>query len=210
MRDVFRKDEMSTVRVVVDTERSIYASGEVDDALYLVESGQVKLFMSSAGGRDCVIAIYAEGDIFGDNCLSTSKRIETATAMRPSVVRRMARRDFMATVQRLAASEKLIQFLAIRVAERQTAMFDLVTMDSARRLVKALLGLAEKIGATDGGFLQIEPRMSQEELAQIVGTTRPRVTAFMQHFRRLGIIDTPGPRSIRIHEQKARAYLESV
>jgi CRP-like cAMP-binding protein len=168
----------------------------------------VKLFMSSAAGKDCLIAIYAPGEIFGESCFTgTMKRFESASAMRRTVVLRMTRREFTAEVGRASLTEALLQHLASRSAERQTAVFDLTTMDSERRLAKVLLQLGQKLGKAEGAHYLIEQRISQEELAQIVGTTRPRVTAFMQRFRALGIIDTPGPRAIRIDRQAARDFV---
>ena len=85
------------------------------------------------------------------------------------------------------------------------AVFDLITNDSARRLAKTLLTFAERLGVPDGPFLRLE-RISHEELSQIVGTTRPRITAFMQRFRKLGMIQTEG-RTIRVNRQRAREFL---
>lgn len=208
LRDVFRAGANPPLRVIAEADESIYASGEHDDSMYLIESGQVKVFMSSAEGKDCLIAVYTEGDLFGESCFTGSaKRFENAAAMQRTVVLRMHRRDFIAETKRKERVEALVKHLALRSAERQTAIFDLITLDSQKRLAKVLLTLSAKLGTPDGAFQRIDQRISQEDLAQIVGTTRPRVTAFMQEFRKLGIIDTPGPRSIRIHRQRARDYL---
>ena len=86
------------------------------------------------------------------------------------------------------------------------AVFDLITNDSEQRLAKVLLTFGEKLGRADGPFLRLEHRISHEELSQIVGTTRPRITAFMQRFRTLGLIETAG-RSISVHRQRIRAFL---
>lgn len=176
--------------------------------MYLIESGQVKLFMSSAAGKDCLLAIYTPGEVFGESCLTApTKRYESASAMQATVVRRATRRDFLAEVQKAAAMETLIRHLAMRLAERQTAVFDLVTMDAERRLAKVLLEFAEKLGTVDGPFLRIEQRISHEELSQIVGTTRPRVTAFMQRFRKLGIVEDAGHRAFALHREKVQEFL---
>ena len=208
LRDLFRGEHSIAARLPVDASAPIYTTGDADDAVYHVESGQVKVFMSSEGGKDCLIDIYAAGDVFGESCFAApERRVESATAMTRSVVQRLSRRDFMSEVLRTDAMEALLEHLAMRLYERQTAVFDLVTMDSERRLVKVLLQLGRKLGTPDGPYLRIAPRISQEELAQIVGTTRPRITAFMQRFRASGIIDTAAARELRIHRAKARAYL---
>jgi CRP/FNR family cyclic AMP-dependent transcriptional regulator len=204
---VFDRDSLAAVRLRVEAQKSIYAPGDADDALYLIDSGQVKLSMSSAGGQDCLLAIYTAGDVFGETCLvGPGKRFETAVAMQPTVVRRASRRDFLAEVYRAAAYDSMVRHLAARLTERQMAVFDLVTMDAERRLAKVLLAFAEKLGTVDGPYLRLEQRISHEDLSQIVGTTRPRITNFMQRFRKLGIIE--GHRAITVHQQKAREFLE--
>ena len=207
LENVFDRDSVPAAHALYDAQESIYATGDEDDSMYLIESGQVKLYMSSAGGKDCVVAIYTAGEVFGESCFVGPKRFETAAAMIPTSVRRLARRDLLAEVLRSGTAEALIRHMAGRIAERQTAIFDLVTIDSERRLAKVLLEVAEKLGAADGAFLVIDHRVSHEELSQIVGTTRPRITKFMQNFRREGLIDTTG-RSIRVHRAKIVEYIE--
>lgn len=201
-------DSLPFAHVRIEAQEPIYASGDRDDSMYVIESGQVKVVMSSAGGNDCLLAVYAAGEVFGETCLDgTARRIESASAMAPTLVRRVARRDVVAEVKRANGCEALLRHLARRLIERQTAVFDLITMDAAPRLAKSLLQIAEKLGETDGEYLRIEQRISHEELSQIVGTTRPRITAFMQQFRREGLIDTAGSRVIRVHRQRVIDYL---
>ena len=206
LRDVFDRASSSAAHLRVDVQQSIYATGDDDDSMYLIESGQVKLSMSSAAGKDCLLAIYTAGDVFGESCFTATKRYEAASAMAPTVVHRITRRDFLGEVKAAAATDLLLRHLADRMAERQTAVFDLVTMDAERRLAKVLLGVAEKLGTTDGPYVRLEQRISHEELSQIVGTTRPRITAFMQRFRMLGMIETAG-RSIGVHRERMAAFL---
>ena len=208
LRDVFDRDSLSVARVRIGAQRPIYATGDDDDAMYLIDSGQVKLFMSSAQGKDCLLAIYTAGEVFGESCFTgPGKRFESASAMQATVVRRASRRDFLAEVQKASASEALIRHLAMRLAERQTAVFDLVTMDAERRLAKVLLEFGEKLGTIDGPYLRLQQRISHEELSQIVGTTRPRVTAFMQRFRKLGIVQDAQHRAIALHREKLMEFL---
>ena len=192
-----------------EAHAAIYSSGDEDESMYLIESGQVKLSMSSASGRDCLLAIYSAGDVFGESCFTaTPKRSETATAMQPTVVRRASRRDFLAAAEKAKATELLLMFLAKRIAERQTAVFELVTMPSERRLAKVLLSIAEKLGVPDGEYLKLDQKISHEELSQIVGTTRPRITAFIQGFRQQGLIVTVG-RAISVHRARVREFAET-
>ncbi len=185
----------------------VYATGDHDDALYLVESGQVKITMASAEGKDCLLAMHGGGEVFGESCfIGDRKRGETATAMTSTIVRRTSRRELLAEVERSAAIELLLRHMAIRLAEQRRAVFDLITKDAEQRLAEVLLAFAEKFGTADGSLLRLEHRISHEELSQIVGTTRPRITAFMQRFRKLGLIETVG-RSISVHRLRTRAYL---
>lgn len=192
----------------VDAQTAIYANGDEDESMYLIESGQVKLSMSSAAGKDCLLAIYTVGDVFGESCFTSwPKRFETATAMQPTVVRRASKRDFLNAVEKARAIETLLAHLTRRIAERQMAVFDLVTMSSERRLAKVLLGVAEKLGVPEGPYLKLDQKISHEELSQMVGTTRPRITAFIKGFRESDLVMTTG-RAISVHREKMRALFE--
>src|SRR5688572_30405035 len=127
LSDVFERESLSTVRLRLEGQQPIYATGDEDDAVYLIESGQVKLFMSSASGKDCLLAIHAPREVFGESCFTGwGRRLESATAMQPTVVRRALRRDVLAEVQRQGVVDVLLQHLASRLAERQIAVFDLI------------------------------------------------------------------------------------
>lgn len=190
----------------IDAQQSIYEPADDDVAVYLIESGVVKLSMSTAAGQDCLLAIYTSGEVFGESCFSgLGKRLERAAAMQPTVVRRALCHEFLAEVHSSGACDVLVRHLAIRVQESQIAILDRVTMPAERRLAKVLLAFADKFGVPDGPFIRIEQRISHEELSQFVGTTRPRVTVFMQRFRRLGIVKDSA-RSISVHREKALQF----
>lgn len=194
------------VSLRIEGQQSIYATGDADDSMYLIDSGQVKLSMSSAGGKDCLLAIYTDGDVFGESCFASEKRFEAASAMAPTIVRRIARRDFVGAVKAASASDLLIRHLASRMAERQMALFDSVTLDAKQRLAKVLLNLAEKLGTADGPFLRLEQKVSHEDLSQFVGTTRPRISSFIGQFKELGIVDVDG-RTVKVHRERTREFL---
>jgi CRP/FNR family cyclic AMP-dependent transcriptional regulator len=206
LRETFERHTLASTRVRVDGQQLLYSTGDDDGALYLVEQGQVKISMASAEGKDCLLAIHGPGEVFGESCFNNERRGESATAMTYTIVRRVSKRELLAEVERAGAIELLLRHLAMRLSERQVAVFDLITNGSEQRLAKALLTFAEKLGHLDGPFLRLDHRISHEELSQIVGTTRPRITAFMQRFRTLGLIETAG-RSISVHRQRTRAFL---
>jgi CRP/FNR family transcriptional regulator, cyclic AMP receptor protein len=208
LREVFDRVSVADTRLRFDAHAAIYANGDEDEAMYLIDSGQVKLSMSSASGKDCLLAIYTNGDVFGESCFTSLKRFENATAMQPTVVRRLSKRDFLGAVEKAKAFEALLAHLARRIAERQMAVFDLVTMSSERRLAKVLLGVAEKLGVADGPYLKLDQKISHEELSQMVGTTRPRITAFIKTFRERGLVVTVG-RAMNVHREKVREFVDT-
>lgn len=206
LREVFERDSSPDSRVRVEAHQPVYATGDEDDAMYLIESGQVKVSMASAAGKDCLLAIYTAGDLFGESCFNGhERRLESAIAMQTSLVRRFPRRELVAAVERATATGALLRHLAMRLTERQTAVFDLMTMPSERRLAKVLVELAERLGSSAGPYRALGQRISHEELSQIVGTTRPRVTAFLAKFQRLGLLDRDG-RTIKVHVEKTREW----
>jgi CRP/FNR family transcriptional regulator, cyclic AMP receptor protein len=207
LREVFERDSTPDARVRIEAHQPVYATGDDDDSMYLIESGQVKLSMSSAAGKDCLLAIYTSGDVFGESCFTgQGRRGESAIAMQKSIVRRISRRDFLAAVDHANATATLLRHLAIRLTERQTAVFDLVTIPSEHRLAKVLLQLGERLGSPAGSWLTLGHRISHEELSQIVGTTRPRVTAFLAKFQQLGLLQRDG-RTIRVHVERIREWV---
>ena len=207
LREMFERQTLATTRLRIEGQMLVYATGDEDEALYFIEQGQVKISISSAEGKDCLLAIYGSGDVFGETCFDGGgRRNETATAMTFTILRRTSKRDFLAEIDRAGAADLLLRHLAMRLQDRQVAVFDLITNDSEQRLAKVLLAFGEKLGRVDGPFLRLEHRISHEELSQIVGTTRPRITAFMQRFRTLGLIETTG-RAISVNRQRIRAFL---
>ncbi|HEX7833754.1 MAG TPA: Crp/Fnr family transcriptional regulator [Thermoanaerobaculia bacterium] len=208
LREVFDRDASPDARVRVEAHQPVYATGDEDDSMYLIESGQVKVSMSSAAGKDCLLAIYTAGDVFGESCFNgNERRIENAIAMQASVVRRIPRRNFLAAIDRATATHSLARHLSSRLTEREMAVFDLVTMPSERRLAKVLLEMAERLGGGNGDYLVLDHRVSHEELSQIVGTTRPRITAFLAKFRKLGLLERDG-RIIKVHIARTREYVQ--
>src|SRR6185436_10158794 len=151
---------------------------------------KIKLIMLSPEGRECMLAIHSSGDIFGELCLSGSKgRLETATAMEDTFVKQVPSARFLERLAKDSLLEGFVKYLAVRVADQQEVIANLVTIDSEQRLGKTLLQLAKKLGKKDPRSIRIELRISHEELASMVGTTRPRISIFMQRFRNLGLIE---------------------
>ena len=117
---------------------------------------------------------------------------------------------FLERLARDSLLEGFVKYLAVRVADQQEVIANLVTVDSEQRLGKTLLQLARKLGKKDPRSIRIELRISHEELASMVGTTRPRISVFMQRFRNLGLIETQLEHHLIIKENKLTAYLASI
>jgi CRP-like cAMP-binding protein len=202
LREVFDRVSVADTRLRFDAQAAIYASGDDDESMYLIESGQVKLSMSSASGKDCLIAIYSTGDVFGESCFNVMRpNPRPRCSTRSCAPRREPRRRRTNESDRVAAR-------ASRETHRGKAdRVSISPMPSERRLAKVLLGVAEKLGAEDGVFLELDQKISHEELSQIVGTTRPRITAFIQGFRERGLLVTVG-RKISLHRERMRDFAD--
>jgi len=103
--------------------------------------------------------------------------------------------------------EGFVRYLAVRIADQQQVIANLVTVDSEQRLGKTLLQLARTLGKKDQQGTRIELKISHDELAEMVGTTRPRISLFMQRFRNLGLIETNLDRFLVVNEKKLTDYL---
>ena len=190
----------------------VYQRGDNDEVVYFIERGQVKLVMLSPEDRECLLAIHTAGDLFGEMCLSgLGARLETAVAMEETILKPIPRLKFFARLERDGLfAVGFVQYMAARVAEQQQIIADLVTVDCEQRLGKTLLRLARTLGQRDLRSARIEPRITHEELSEMVGTTRPRISVFMQRFKNLGLIETNAEHFLLIKEKQLMAYLAQI
>jgi CRP/FNR family transcriptional regulator, cyclic AMP receptor protein len=188
----------------------VFNCGDRDDDLYLVISGQVKTVAYSHDGKQCLLSIYAAGDVFGELFLSTSGRAETATTMRPTVLRRIPYANFRVALADQELLQAFLGYLTLRLSEQQQIITNLVTMDSERRLAAALLTLADKIGKRYSSGTRIEQRITQEELSGMVGTTRSRVGYFLKRFSEAGLVSRLPGAFLVVNETGLADYLETV
>jgi CRP-like cAMP-binding protein len=211
MRESLRQETLHSSAITIAKNDNVYTCGDQDELVYFIESGQIKLLMLSPDGRECLLAIHSAGDIFGELCLSgLGARLETATAMEESVLKRIPCRKFFERLGRDALFEGFVRYLAVRVADQQQVIANLVTVDSEQRLGKTLLRLARTLGKKDPRSIRIELKITHEELSEMVGTTRPRISVFMQRFRNLGLIETNADQFLIIKENKLVAYLAQI
>ena len=211
LRDSLLRETMNSRAVKIARHTNVYTCGDQDETVYFIESGQIKLLMLSSEGKEYLLAIHSEGDIFGELCLSGSgARLETATAMKPTSLKQIPSSQFFARLARDSLFEGFVRYLAVRVADQQQVIANLVTVDSEQRLGKTLLQLARTLGKKDPRSIRIELKISHEELSEMVGTTRPRISVFMERFRNLGLIETNRDHFLIIKEKKLTDYLAQI
>ena len=211
MRDSLQRETLNSRAITVAKDDHVYSCGDNDELVYFIESGQVKLLMLSPDGRECLLAIHTAGDMFGELCLSgLGARLETATAMEETNLKQIPCSKFFARLGRDSLFPGFVQYLAVRIADQQQVIANLVTVDSEQRLGKTLLSLARTLGKKDPRSIRIELKISHEELSEMVGTTRPRISVFMQRFRNLGLIETNANHFLVIKEKKLTAYLAQI
>jgi CRP-like cAMP-binding protein len=182
----FRKDER------------VFSQGDAADAIFFIESGKVKLTVVSSGGKEAVLAMFGPRSSLGEGCLvGQSLRIGTATTIQPSTVFRIERNAMLqALIAQPDLSEKFTAALLSRNIDLEADLCDQLFNHSEKRLARVLLKLA-RFGKHDPMPGAKMPRVSHETLAEMVGTTRARVTHFMNKFRKLGLIDYNGEITVR-------------
>ena len=211
MRESLKLETRNSMAVKIPKHDNVYTIGDDVEMVYFIESGEVKLVSVSAEGRECMLAIHASGDVFGEPCLSgLHGRLETATAMEDTLLKQIPCGRFLERLATDALLEGFVRYLAVRIADQQEVISNLVTVDSEQRLGQTLLQLARKLGKKDPRSIRIELRISHDELASMVGTTRPRVSLFMQRFKNLGLIEMSLEHHLIIKETKLTGYLKSI
>jgi CRP-like cAMP-binding protein len=211
MRESLQREVRNARAIKIAKHANVYMCGEQDEMVYFIESGQVKLLMLSSEGGECLLAIHAPGDVFGELCLSgIAGRLETATAMEDTLLKKIPCAKFLKRLATDSLLEGFVKYLAVRVADQQEVIANLVTVDSEQRLGKTLLHLARQLGKKGPRSTSIGLRISHEELSNMIGTTRPRVSVFIQRFRNLGLIELSDEHFIVVKEDKLASYLASI
>ena len=203
-----KNESLELASIQIAKHQAIYTCGDKAEAVYFIESGQVKLLMLSPEGKECLLAIHTDGDTFGELCLADANvRQETAMAMEDTRLKRIPCSMFFRHLNQHALVESFVHYLAARVGEQQRVIANLITVDSEHRLGETLLFLAQKLGQPDPRSTRIEKKITHEELSEMVGTTRPRITSFMLQFRALGLIEITPEHFLVIKEKKLSEYL---
>ena len=187
----------------------IYSQGEAADAMFQIENGSVKLVVASPLGKHAVIAILGPGEVFGEGCLvNQSLRNSTAMAIQVSTIACVKKGPLVRLIQQEPAFAKhFISYLLSRMVRVEEDFVDRLFNFSEKRLARVLLMLTP-CGAESGGGTPF-PRINQEHLAQMVGTTRSRVSHFMNKFRKLGFIDYGGDGALTVHRRPLSKILNN-
>jgi CRP/FNR family transcriptional regulator, cyclic AMP receptor protein len=172
-----------------DSNIVVFSQGDVANALFYIRSGKVKVTVVSNVGKEAVIAVLGAGDFLGEGCLAGQLlRASTATAMTECSIIRLEKAAAVEMLQQEPAfSELMLSYLLKRTIRIEDDLVDQLFNSSEKRLARALLLLANC--GNDGERVKVIPKISQEMLADMIGTTRSRVSFFMNKFRRLGFIE---------------------
>jgi CRP-like cAMP-binding protein len=118
LRDSLQRETLNSRAVKIARHANVYTCGDQDEMVYFIESGQIKLLMLSPEGKECLLAIHSAGDIFGELCLSGSgERLETATAMKATILKQIPSSQFLASLCRDSLLEGFVRYLAVRIAD---------------------------------------------------------------------------------------------
>jgi CRP-like cAMP-binding protein len=185
--------------------QNVFEQGDVADTVFYIQSGKVKLTVLSEHGKEAVVAILGPGQFFGEGCMNGHKlRISTTTAMEDSVITSITKEGMIAAVHdEPKFSELFMAYLLTRNSRIEEDLIDQLFNSSERRLARVLLLLANF--GKEGSPQPISPNISQETLAEMIGTTRSRVSFFMNKFRKLGLISYNG--NIEVHNSLLSAVL---
>ena len=178
--------------VLFPRKREIFAQGDKADAVFYIQTGKVKLTVVSKTGKEATIGILGEGDFFGEASLAgQALRMDSATAMTDCAVLRIDKKAMMEALHRKHEfSDMFVAYLLARNIRYEEDLVDQLFNSSEKRLARILLLLA-RFGK-EGVPEIVVPKISQEMLAEMIGTTRSRVSFFMNRFRKLGFVDYSG------------------
>src|SRR6202142_717563 len=176
----------------VSKKQGVFSQGDAADAVFYIQKGRVKLTVVSKIGREATIGILTEGNFFGEGALAgQALRMGSAAAMTDCEIQRIDKKAMMDALHREPAfSELFVAYLLARNVRYEEDLVDQLFNSSEKRLARVLLLLAHF--GKEGIPETVVPKISQETLAEMVGTTRSRVSFFMNHFRKLGFIHYAG------------------
>jgi CRP/FNR family cyclic AMP-dependent transcriptional regulator len=194
-------DSAGVPKAVVKYHRgeTIFTQGDPCDHVMYIQTGGVKLSVLSKTGREAVVAMLGPGDFFGEVCLAGQPiRIGSATAITPSTILMVRKEKMVHLLHRQhTMSDRFISHMLARNIRIEEDLLDQLFNSSEKRLARALLLLARY--GKQPKPIRVVPRISQETLAEMIGTTRSRVNFFLNTFKKLGFIDYDGEQPLRVN-----------
>jgi CRP-like cAMP-binding protein len=192
--------------VPAQKKHTVFAQGDPADAVFYIQTGKVKLTVVSDNGKEATIAILGEGSFFGEGCLTGQPlRVASTTAMTDCTLLRIEKKAMMDALHREhALSDMFVAYLLGRNIRYEEDLVDQLFNSSEKRLARVLLLLAHF--GKEGVPETVVPKMSQETLAEMIGTTRSRVSFFMNRFRKLGFVDY-GEGGLQVHSSLLNVVL---
>ena len=186
-------------------DQNVFSQGDLADAVFYIQRGKVKATVVSEQGKEAVVAILGTNEFFGEACLAgQARRIATVATMMESVIVRLEKAAIVRVIHKESAfSEMFIAHLLGRSIRVEADLVDQLFNSSEKRLARLLLLLANF--GKEGKPEPIIAKVSQETLAEMIGTTRSRVSFFMNKFRKLGFIEYNG--SIAVHSSLLNVVL---
>jgi CRP-like cAMP-binding protein len=185
---------------------AIFAQGDPTDGLFFIQKGKVRLSVVSEAGKEATLAILSERDCFGESGLAGGLRMSSASALTDCVLLHVEKRAMMKTMNREPKlSSMFLMYLLKRNMRYQDDLVDQLFNSSEKRLARVLLLMA-RFGNEAVSAMTV-PRLSQETLAEMVGTTRSRVSFFMNRFRKLGFINYDSGDNLCVHSSLLNVVL---
>ena len=186
-------------------DQTVFSQGEAADAVFYIQQGKIKITVVSEQGKEAVVAILGTGDFFGEGCLvGQSRRMATVTAIMECEIMRLEKAAIIRVLhEEPAFSELFMSHLLTRTIRVEADLVDQLFNSGEKRLARALLLLANF--GKEGKPEPVVAKISQETLAAMIGTTRSRVSSFMNKFRQLGFIDYNG--KLEVHSSLLNVVL---
>jgi CRP/FNR family cyclic AMP-dependent transcriptional regulator len=184
--------------VLMKATETFFSQGAAADAIFYLQKGRAKLTIVSEGGKEATVTLFSAGDFMGEECMCAiaGLRLATATAITSCTVLKIERLEMLRVIhEEHAFSDLFVAFLLGRSMRTQADLIDQLFNSSEKRLARILLLMAEFGSA--GETQTLIPAITQETLADMIGTTRSRVSFFMNCFRKLGFVEYNG--RIRVH-----------
>jgi CRP-like cAMP-binding protein len=193
--------------VLFTKKQRIFAQGDAADTVFYVSSGKVRLTVVSKTGKEATIGIFGEGDFFGEGVLAGQPlRMESATALTDCELLQIDKKAMMLALRRENTfSDLFVAYLVARNIRYEEDLVDQLFNSSEKRLARALLLLAHF--GKEGVPGSVIPKITQETLAEMVGTTRSRVSFFMNRFRKSGFVDYGGS-GLQVHSSLLNVVLQ--